>query len=202
MDTSKKSREKMYIKAYALLIILILAGSGFYSYKKYMDYDFLKKGFASNEVVLKELATASVSEQNTYEDKKAEFYAFSDMVNKSVVSIFPSSEQYTELTKKMEEIEGQLSTTSNPIEISNITYQKPIKLNGYSVLPFRMSVRASNANFTKFLKMIESSGSVDSGLRLMDVPSIRLNFQNTDNQDFASDNEIIDFTVQVNAYFQ
>lgn len=201
MDSLQQKRESMYLKAYILLILIILAGAGFYSFKKWQDYDFLKNGFATNQAAAEALSTLAVEEQNAYDEKKPEFTAFSDTVSKSLVAIFPSEEQYTELTKKMDEIEGELSTASNPIEISNITYQKPIKLEGYSVLPFRITVRSSNPNFTKFLKMIEGSGSVDSALRLMDIPSIKLSFEDMET-DTGEANKVIEFTLQVNAYFQ
>ena len=48
----------------------------------------------------------------------------------------------------------------------------------------------------KFLHLLENSGSLDDQIRLMDIQSIRLNFDGED------DSDIINFTVQINAYFQ
>ena len=197
----QSSRENTYIRAYVLLILIIVGAAGFYGYKMWTDYDFLKQGFSKNEAAAEALKTLETDEQSTYEEKKPEFKDFTDMVNKNIIAIFPSDEQYTTLTKKMDDIEAQLSTPSNPIEISNITFQKPVKIEGYSLLPLRMTVKSSQPNFLKFLKLIESSGSVDSELRLMDIPSIRLNFEDIISPE-GKDNKVLDFTVQLNAYFQ
>ena len=73
-------------------------------------------------------------------------------------------------------------------------------LSQYSILPLTMTIRSSSDNFRKFLQMIEHSGSFTEQIRLMDLQSIRLNFGNDDSQNVES--QIINFTVQINAYFQ
>ena len=63
----------------------------------------------------------------------------------------------------------------------------------------RLSIRSSSSNFTKFLHHIENSGNLESGVRLMDISSIKLNFEDSSRAGEAS---IINFNVQINAYFQ
>ncbi|MFA6991878.1 MAG: hypothetical protein WC269_01180 [Candidatus Gracilibacteria bacterium] len=200
MENKYKRRQKIYINAYAFLCLVMIVGFGFYSYKKWLDYDYLKSYFTTNEALAKDLGTFQSDEQNNYEEAKQNFKEFNENLSKTLVTIFPSSEQYTELTKKMDEIESDLSTPSNPIEISNLVFQKPIKMAAFSILPFRITVKSSDKNFMEFLNKLESSGSVDSNLRLMDVTSIKLNFE--EDQADPDAEKLIDFTLQVNAYFQ
>lgn len=188
----------MHIKAYAVLCLVILASMGAYTYQKWQTYDLAKEAAAKN----KELITAL---RDKVSDEKTEYYAQKDgfnNLNKEIAQrlayVFPLTDEYTDLTRQLDSFEEELSKKNSPFDVSNIDYQAPTQNDYYSILPFRMNIRSSSENFTKFLHLMENSGSLNDQIRLMDISSIRLNFEGSD----ENKPEIINFTVQINAYFQ
>ena len=99
-------------------------------------------------------------------------------------------------------ITSPISVSSNvcsPFLVSIISYQMPFRNETYGVLPFRMDIISSGRNFTKFLHQIENSGSLDSDLRLIDITSINLSFEDSIK---STTEDIITYNVQFNAYYQ
>jgi len=196
----EERRQKMYIRTYAILCVLFASLMGFYTFSKWTDYQYAIQGVAQNNSLIVSLRNNLSTEKAATDAKKTE----TDQLNKDVAQklqvIFPTTDDYTNLTKQMDAYELQLSTKNNPFEISNIDYQDPIPGDSYSILPMRMNIRSSSDNFKKFLHMIENSGSLKDNVRLMDISSIRLNFENNDQN--PGTNGIISFSIQINAYFQ
>lgn len=196
----EERRQQMYIRTYAILCLLFISLMGFYTYSKWVDYQLANQGITQNKNFIASLTNNVTTEKAVADIKNEESVQLNKDIAQKLKVIFPTVDDYTNLTKQMDAYEVQLSTKSNPFEVSNIDYQDPIKNDTYSILPMRMSIRSSKDNFTKFLHMVENSGSLKENKRLMDISSIRLNFENNDQNSGAS--EIISFSVQINAYFQ
>lgn len=193
-------RQKMHIKSYALLCMIILLAMGFYSYKKWDEYSLARKGIIENEKYIAVLTEKTSEEKAVYEKQKPTFIQLDKTIEKNLKTIFPESDDYTTLTRQLDDYEGKLSKKNNIFEVSNIEYQSPVESENYSILPFRMTIRSSRENFNKFLHLIENSGAIDSDLRVMDIISIRINFE--ESEDETLKNSTLNFAVQINAYFQ
>ena len=196
----EERRQQMYIRTYAVLCLLFVLFMGFYTYGKWQQYQLAIQGVTQNQSYIASLKNGVSSEKAAADSKKDEVTQLNKDISQKLKVIFPTGDDYTNLTKQMDAYEVQLSTKSNPFEVSNIDYQDPIQSDNYSILPMRMNIRSSKDNFTKFLHMVENSGSMKDNVRLMDISSIRLNFENNDQT--VNSSEIIDFSVQINAYFQ
>jgi Tfp pilus assembly protein PilO len=193
-------RQKMYIKAYAIFCAILLLGAGWYSYNKWNQYSSSLDSLQANTVTIEDLRDSSSNEKINYESSKPAFDEINKEIENRLSVIFPKTDAYTELTRQIDTFEESLSRRNDVFEISNIDFQDPKEDETYSILPLRMSIRSSAENFTKFLHLIENSGSLNDQARLMDISSIRLNFEES-----GSDTEVskmINFSVQLNAYFQ
>lgn len=196
----EERRQQMYIRTYAVLCLLFVTLMGFYTYSKWEQYQLAIQGVAQNKSYISSLRNNVSSEKAVADTKIAEAIKLNKDVGEKLKVIFPTGDDYTNLTMKIDAYEGDISKKNNPFEVSNIDYQTPIVNDNYSILPMRMNIRSSRENFTNFLHMIENSGSLKNNIRLMDISSIRLNFES--NTQEANAPEIISFSVQINAYFQ
>ncbi|MBD3360693.1 hypothetical protein GF366_02725 [Candidatus Peregrinibacteria bacterium] len=197
--TIQKRRQKMHIKVYAILILIVVASVGFYSYQKWQEYNLARAAVNINQDLTTVLRNEVSDEKSFYDANKEDFEKLDKEVEEKLAYIFPSDDDYTDLTRQLDSFEVELSKRNSPFEISSIDYQTITENEYYKILPLRMNIRSSSENFTKFLHMIETSGSLDERTRLMDISSIRLNFESTEE---TARPEIINFTVQINAYFQ
>lgn len=195
-----ESRQKMQIKAYGVMIALLLVCAGFYSYKQWQDYQLASVGTEKAKEFITYLRDEVTSEKTKFENKKSEFESLRKTTEDKLATIFPAQDDYTALTRQIDSYEVELSKLDSPFEVSNIDYDAPLEFDKYYALPLRMSIRSSRENFTKFLHMIENSGALNDQLRLMDISSIRLNFEDLDNE--TSTSGMINFVVQINAYYQ
>ena len=191
-----KSRQKSYIKAYAVLCLVIGILMGFYSYQKWEQYSSAVALVEANENLIGALKDASAEESADYDDKRDTFEDLQSQINNSLTKILPVTDNYQSLTRQLDAFEDEIATKNNPFEISNISFQEVEEVDNFAILPVRMTIESSNDNFTKFLHYIESSGSLNTEIRLMDISSIRLSFKDD------GDVDIITFTVQINAYFR
>lgn len=196
-----KRRQKMHIRAYAVLCLLILAGMGFYSYQKWQTYKLSKEAVFKNKEFISVLREKGAEEKSIYYADKDGFNNLNKEIEERLAYIFPATDDYTALTRQLDSYEEELSKKNNPFEVSSIDYQTPTQGENFSVLSYRMNIKSSSENFTKFLHLMENSGSLTDQVRLMDISSIRLNFEGSEGENNGGP-EIINFTVQINAYFQ
>jgi len=195
----QRQRQKMHIKAYAVLCLVVLLVMGFFSYQKWQEYSVIKLAANANVALISELRNEVTEEKIQYEDLKNEADSLNKEIEEKLQYILPPTDDYTELTRQLDTIEEELATVNDPFDVSNLDYQSVQTTEEFSVLPVRMNIRSSAENFQKFLHIVETSGSLDDRLRLFDISSIRLNFEGS-KEDAGP--EIISFTVQLNAYFQ
>lgn len=200
----QKRRQKIYIRIYAALCVIVLLSMGFYSYQKFQQYSISKEAVAKNHELVNVLRDQSTEEKSLFDSEKKDSDKLNKEINEKIKYIFPTSDQYIVLTHQLDAFEDELATLNSPFEVSSIDYQTTDTNENYSILPFRMNIRSSPENFTKFLHMVENSGSLNDQIRLMDVSSITLNFEESgrESEMELQKSEIINFTVQINAYFQ
>ncbi len=198
--TILENRQKLQVKAYAVLVALLIVCSGFYTYKNFQDYKLASVGTEKSKELITSLRDEVTAEKTKYENKKEDFDKLGSNTEQKLATIFPATDDYTNLTRQFDSYEVELSRKDSPFEISNIDYDTAMDMEKYFALPLRMSIRSSRENFTKFLHLVENSGSLNNQIRLMDISSIRLNFEDLDSENGASG--MINFVVQLNAYFQ
>lgn len=194
-------REDTQIKSYAVLCGVLLIAFGTFAYMKWQEYSLMNTVVEKNKTYIAALQEEGSNEKASFDTKKAAINELKTEIETSFVEVFPPTDAYTELTRKFDKFEQDLATKDSVFEISNIEYQTPAIGDGYSILPVRMSIRSSQPNFEKFLHYVESSGSLAGKVRLMDISSIRLNFEKGNDLSGKTE-EIINFSVQINAYFQ
>lgn len=198
-----KTRQSKYIKAYAILFLILAVFVGFYTYKKWEQYSLMKRAVTESKAYISALSDKVTEEKSAFEVNKEDADKLNEEIEEKLANIFPASDDYTNLTRELDGYEKDLSTRSSTFEVSNISYESVSKGENYSVLPLRMNIRSSAENFKKFLHLVENSGALSGNTRLMDISSIRLNFEKDDKKDKEEKpEEIINFTVQINAYFQ
>lgn len=192
----------MQIKSYGAMILIIVLAMGFYSFSNWKEYSAVKKLSSANALYIQELRKEVADEKAAFDAKKINFDALNKEIESKLANIFPSGNDYTSLTKQIDTFEENLSKRTSPFEVSNIDYQDVVEGEFFSILPMRMTIRSSNDNFRKFLHWVENSGSLNDQVRLMDITSIRLNFETEEDQGTNRTSELINFTVQMNAYFK
>lgn len=197
--TILKQRQKMNIKIYSVLCALLFVWVGWYFFQKWTAYSAAREAVAQNSVTVETLQTKISEAKGRYDSEKAELGDLQKDVETKLTYVFPTQDDYTVLTRQMDSYEEELFKKNSLFEISSIDFSTPTSDERYSILPVRMNIRSSAANFTKFLHLMENSGSLNDQMRLMDISSIRLNFENSQGDSAL---ELIDFTVQINAYFQ
>ncbi len=200
--TIGKKRQSVYIKTYAVLCLIAILSLGFYSFQKWQEYNLVNEAVSKNKEFIVLLRDQTANEKSEYETNKSDFDSLDKEIEEKLTYVFPSVDEYTTLTRQLDSYEEELSKKNSIFEVSNIDYQSPVVGEEYSILPFRMSIRSSPENFTEFLHLMESSGSLTDQVRLMDISSIRLNFESSEGEDVVNKSNIINFTVQINAYFQ
>ncbi|MFA4891235.1 MAG: hypothetical protein WC604_02700 [Candidatus Gracilibacteria bacterium] len=192
-------KQKRGITFYTVLCVLFVGLIGAYTYFNWVDYSLHKEAVAQNETVIQDLKSQTVSEKSEYQNQKKLFDDLSDGIDASLKEVFPAGDDYTELTRAFDHFESETDRNNNKFVISNIEYQDiQVSEDGaYKCLPLRMTISSSEENFTKFLQYIEKSGSLLDKVRLMDIQSIHMSFDESENS-----SGVINFSVKINAYFQ
>lgn len=189
-------KQKAGLKAYAVLCLVFLVIVGAYTYFKWVDYSVFKAAIASNESMIDKLKQDSINEKSDYLDKKSGLEELSGKIEDNLKTVFPSTDGYTELTRAFDAFEQELNRANSPFVISSIEYQdvQADPDGNYKFLPLRMNITSSRDNFAKFLRYVETSGSILDNVRLMDIQSIHMSF--------GDDEESVNFSVKIHAYFQ
>lgn len=115
--------------------------------------------------------------------------------------VFPETADKLGVIRLMENFATHLSTSFPPFDFNSITFQGTRKEKGYRVLPFQTSIKASKANFERFLGLINLSGDISQEnpdhVRLMEISNISLRYLGTDS---SGRDQGVNFTVKLAAY--
>jgi len=190
-------KQKSGLRAYTALCLVFLVIVGAFTYFKWVDYNTFKTAIASNESVIEKLKQDVINEKSDYLEKKSALEELSGEIEGNLKTVFPATDNYTELTRAFDAFEQELNRTKSPFVISSIEYQDAqIDPDGnYKFLPLRMNITSSRDNFAKFLRYVETSGSILDNVRLMDIQSIHMSFG-------KDSGESVNFSVKIHAYFQ
>lgn len=124
-------------------------------------------------------------------------------LSRKIGDILPPNENYTDLTRSLDRYFDENDTPANPIFQSSLRFGKGVstqEASDISALPFSMNIEGTRDNFFKFLDYIKNAGSLETGVRLMDIESIQLNFP--EGGEIVRDlRQRINFTVDMNAYY-
>lgn len=143
--------------------------------------------------------------EKEYLEVKEENKDFQQRIKNELQLVFPENENHTMLTRNLDRLSNDLHRSLEPFMISNLQYMAPKEAedNGHMVLPFRMTIHSSYNNFFAFLRYVQNSGSLSEQTRLLDMPSIVINFVSTrGTQGNISGQNEINFNVSANAYFR
>ncbi len=193
-------KQKAYVKAYTIMCVVVFLSLSAYIYIKGSQYMVFRTAVATNNDLITVLHNQNTVEKAAYDTNKENFDKVSAEIEKKLKMIFPANDDYTVLTKQIDVIEEELNRSNDTFEISNIDYQSVKDMGNYSILPLRMNIKSSGENFTRFLHKIENSGALNDQVRLMDISSIRLSFQEI--EELGKFEKMINFSVLINAYFQ
>lgn len=213
MQPKKEAPRKNYgrsTRAFFALAAVVLIGAGVYGYMQYTKLTEVQSAIASEGALLGKMQAAEKQIQAEYVNIKSAYDSDFSSVRESIEQVFPAEEKYTELTRLLDDfvIESNNSTL-NPIFMSNLSFSQPMYDNekGYAVLAFTLTLETTRENFEKFLQFIENSGSLENGIRLMEVESISLNLPTTDASPFDTGDVVakiptMSVNLSLNAYFQ
>jgi hypothetical protein len=127
-------RQKTHIKAFAVLSLIILLTMGFYSYQKYKEYSLFKTAVATNEAFVVLLRDSASDEKSLYDSNKEGFDTLNKEIEEKLAYIFPATDEYTTLTRQLDAFEDDLTSTSNPFDVSSIEFQ-PVTEDVYYSIP-------------------------------------------------------------------
>lgn len=187
------------IRAYWALIFVVTALMAYYSYNKVTELLDKSGSIDAQSEILSNLETTLSKEESEYKNlKSSKLEEFQD-IEKGVDNIFPSAENYTNLTRELDSFFLSLSQTNNPILVSNLQYGAPkLADNGeYYSLPITLTITATKSNFLKFLDYVERSGNLKGNIRLIDIQAIKINLNKA-----AKNGEEVSLSVNMNSYFK
>lgn len=205
----KKTNYVKKIRTYMGLIIITLGLAVFYGYTQYVKLSGAQNALANEQTQITTLQATETSTLSDYTNLKQSFdQKYSGVLN-SLQNVYPTQENYTDLTRQLDVWFKDNNTPFDPVFMSNIQYGQARYDNAvdYAVLPVTMSITGSQDNFMKFLTYIENSGTLADKTRLMDVRSISINFSSssdnaTGQTGTAASKPTLDVSLGLNAYFQ
>lgn len=189
---------------YAALSVLIFAGALVYGIFQFQDLRAKSRAMKDNTARLEQLdlalkvATADYKAFGEQRAKKTQELA------KKISSILPPDENYTDLTRLLDNYFSEHDTARNPIFQASLRFGKGGPVANFpdiSALPVSMNIEGTRDNFFKFLDFVKNSGTLESGTRFMGINSIQLNFP--DGGEIVKDlKQNLNFTLDMNAYYQ
>lgn len=192
-------KQRFQVKLYALLCLLTLGAIFLYSFGKMQTYWTLKDLAVQNQQFVQVLKAEVADEKAVYEREREDFEAFTADIDKKLQNVFPVEENISSLIQQFDQFESNIARTDSPFEISSINFKGDTDEELYSYLPISMEIKSSPTNFSRYLQLIENSGSFDNEIRLMDIVSISIKLPQSQ---MDSQNNIVSFNVELNAYFQ
>ena len=195
-------RQSNELKIYSLILLIFLGLVGYYFYGQYDLFVERKESLAFGQSQVETITEKIDDEKISYDKSKPIFDAQNKGLEEKIKTVFPSNSDELEFTRKFDLLEEDLHKKDSPFKVLSLNYGSVIPQEGYAVLPFIVNISTSYDKMLKFLKLIESSGSLSVGeqLRLMDIESINLSLPQ--DSDDSTDSGEMSFSIRLNAYFQ
>lgn len=125
------------------------------------------------------LRAISATLADDYKDIKVDVTAAREEKEQSLSEVLPVDENLTMLTRTFDDYAVKNNFESNPFFIASIQYESPSPSDegaAYRSTTLDLTADASKRNLSKFLEMIESSGSLEAGTRLMDIDNLTVSY--------------------------
>lgn len=199
-ELKKRNQRKGFI--YLVIAALFLGVYSYYflydQFQSYLGFEqeirTIENQIENYEVTLSDLESTRDFHKAAYDE---EFREEQEIIN----TVFPETTDKLGIIRLMENFATHLAASYPPFEFNSISFQEPVKEDGYTVLPFQTSIHSSRANFERFLGLINLSGDLDpenpDHIRLMEISNISLRYRGVDK---AGKDLGVDFTVKLNAY--
>lgn len=184
----------------ASTVTLAMLTYGFFQFR-FMQAQ--RRAVAENKMTAVTMADELNSSKKSYDELSKAYSAVHEALAKKIASILPTDERYTDLTRQLDEYFVVNDKDGNPIFQSSLRFGKgaPVaQFPGISALPVSMNIEATRENFFKFLEFISSSGSLDTGIRLMAIKGVQLNFPDG-GELLKNPRQDLNFTVEMSAYY-
>jgi hypothetical protein len=142
------------------------------------------------------LSTLSESLADDYQDVKVDVTADRETKEQELAQVFPNGEELTSLTRMLDSYAVKNNFSTNPFFINSIRYGAVSTPEGahYRFVPLNISLEASKKNLNKFIEMIEGSGSLEAGDRLMSLENLHITYPSEFGGSYT-------MTGNINAYF-
>ena len=143
------------------------------------------------------LTSISKALAEDYQAIRVEVTAAREGSEQALALVFPQDEALTSLTRMFDDYAVKNNFESNPFFISSIHYGSEGEsddLGLYHFVSVSLSMESSKKNLSKFLEMIETSGSLEAGSRLMDIEGISIGYPSEYGGSF-------DVNLQLRAYY-
>lgn len=114
-----------------------------------------------------------------YKEIKVDVTEARQQSDQALSQVLPPNEDLTILTRLFDNYEAANNFSSNPFFISAIQYSTPSieeESSTYRSMTLNFTADASKKNLSKFLEMIESSGSLEAATRLMSVDKLSVSY--------------------------
>ncbi len=198
----KKKNYPRTIRSYFVGTMVIIVVAAVYGVMQFTKLAEIQDAMAAEQEQMGTLTLKADKLAATYKTIQSSYETEFSKTNNAIQDIFPTEDDYTNLTIKLEKIINDMNLASNPIVMNNLSFGRARTDTGsdYSVLPFQTTISTTQDNFDKFLRYVNSSGDLATGSRLMDIRSISINF--SQNLNAAAGGEMLDVNLNMNAYLQ
>jgi hypothetical protein len=159
-----------------IIAVAILSFVGWYGYGKYGELTTVQALLTQTDETLFQLEQERSDVEQDYQDAKKDFVDMVSASEEKIATVFPMEEDLTSLTRAFDDFAFEHHYDTNPFFISQLSYGEVDDSDNdvYRILPITMTLETSERNFDQFLEYIETSGSLDNGIRLMSINAITL----------------------------
>lgn len=174
-------------KFIAGLLILLIAGA--FGAWQWSILQGMQISTAQMNVDVSNLTAIKNAEQGSNQSSKTEVNALRTTSLEELAAVFPTDEDITALTRLFDEFAVKNNYPNNSFFISNIDYDAQIneEEGGYRSITLSVSLTGSRKNLDKFVEFIESSGALESGVRLMSVEDMRIVYPSDATSDYSAE---------------
>jgi len=193
-------------RIFQALTIVVLIAAGTWGFFQYQSLIATQAALAKGETEMITLQTSVDDSAQAYKDLGTKATADTSLITNAVRAVFPQEEGYTSLTRVLDNYAVTANTVADPFFAGSLSFGSPVidAKNEYATLPFTMSINASRNNFDKFLRYVETSGDLDSQVRLMAIKTVSLQLPDPTGAATAESTgpETLNLSFALDTYFQ
>ena len=164
------------IRSYIFVSIFVLVAACVYGYFQYTKLAMAQDAITAEQPQLDDLTASQSKFNDEYLQAKAAYLKDFQTINDQIESVFPTAENYTDLTITLDKFVNSLNKPTNPLTMNDLRYVVGSATGDYMTLPFNLSLQTTRSNFETFMRYIQTSGDLKDSTRLMDVKSLTMNF--------------------------